>query len=28
VVISPYIAAGTIDQTIYDHTSLIATAMK
>jgi len=28
VVISPYITAGTIDQTIYDHTSLIATAMK
>jgi phospholipase C len=28
VVISPYITAGTIDHSIYDHTSLIATAMK
>ncbi len=28
VVISPYVVAGTIDHTVYDHTSLIATAMK
>jgi phospholipase C len=28
VVISPYITPGKIDPTIYDHTSLIATAMK
>jgi phospholipase C len=28
VLISPYIAAGTIDHTIYDHTSIIATALK
>lgn len=28
VIISPYIKAGTIDSTLYDHTSVIATAMK
>lgn len=28
VVISPYVTAGQIDHTVYDHTSLIATAMK
>lgn len=28
MVISPYVRAGKIDSTIYDHTSLIATAMK
>jgi phospholipase C len=28
VVISPYIDAGTIDHTVYDHTSVIATARK
>jgi len=28
VLISPYIAAGTIDSTVYDHTSIIATAFK
>lgn len=28
VVVSPYIAPGTISSQIYDHTSLIATAMK
>jgi phospholipase C len=28
VLISPYIAAGTIDHRIYDHTSIIATALK
>src|SRR5262249_40366098 len=28
VLISPYIAAGTIDHTLYDHSSIIATACK
>lgn len=28
VVVSPYIRAGTISKTIYDHTSVIATALK
>jgi len=28
VLISPYIAAGTIDRRVYDHTSIIATAFK
>jgi len=28
VVVSPYIAAGTISNTVFDHTSLIATAME
>lgn len=28
VVVSPYILRGTIDKTVYDHTSIIATAMK
>jgi phospholipase C len=28
VVISPYIEPGTVDHTVYDHTSLIATARK
>ena len=28
VLISPYIAPGTIDHRIYDHTSIIATALK
>lgn len=28
VLISPYIAAGTIDSTVYDHTSIIATTFK
>jgi len=28
VLISPYIAAGTIDHRVYDHTSIIATALK
>jgi phospholipase C len=28
VLISPYIAAGTIDHRIYDHSSIIATALK
>jgi hypothetical protein len=28
VMISPFIEAGTIDDTVYDHTSLIATARK
>jgi len=28
VLISPYIASGTIDHRIYDHTSIIATALK
>jgi phospholipase C len=28
VVISPYIAAGTIDHTVYDHTSALSTARK
>jgi len=28
VLISPYIAAGTIDSTVYDHSSIIATALK
>jgi phospholipase C len=28
VIVSPYIGAGTIDHTVYDHTSVIATARK
>jgi phospholipase C len=28
VLVSPYIKAGTIDSTVYDHTSIIATALK
>jgi phospholipase C len=28
VIVSPYIAAGTIDHTVYDHTSALATARK
>jgi phospholipase C len=28
VLVSPYIQAGTIDHTVYDHTSVIATALK
>jgi phospholipase C len=28
VLVSPYIAAGTIDHTVYDHTSIIATTLR